>query len=180
MRLPIGKKSILFFRLGDGTTVIKMECMLTKLYFICLHLVAGCPPFWQEDFQSMDNMKEFAKHMSEFVKTRVSSDGTYLKMAQKRINGTCKSDIGLGVSTKRKEHVPSEVKETFYDALRSLYPEVSNEESSSPELRDKFHTVYQQVKKYRAEKTYFPSGHGVWDKPHDFFIRKPKGTTRRG
>jgi hypothetical protein len=48
-------------------------------------------------------VKEFAKHMGEFVKTRVSE--------------------GTGLTTKRKEHVPVEVRETFYDALQHLCPQ---------------------------------------------------------
>jgi len=58
LRLPANKKTILFFRLADGTTAVKME-------------KSGCPPFWREGFQTMDCAKEFGNHSMDFFRTRV-------------------------------------------------------------------------------------------------------------
>eukprot|EP01126_Amoeba_proteus_P008280 TRINITY_DN13055_c0_g1_i2.p1 TRINITY_DN13055_c0_g1~~TRINITY_DN13055_c0_g1_i2.p1 ORF type:complete len:273 (-),score=64.83 TRINITY_DN13055_c0_g1_i2:241-951(-) len=97
-RLPADKRTLLFFRLGDGTTVIKMED-------------AGCPPFWKQEFKTIENVLEYVKHSVAFVKTRVNSKDDFMK---------------------RKEHVPQEAKEVFYKALVSLYPGPSDPASSTP------------------------------------------------
>eukprot|EP01127_Copromyxa_protea_P011210 TRINITY_DN2802_c0_g1_i4.p1 TRINITY_DN2802_c0_g1~~TRINITY_DN2802_c0_g1_i4.p1 ORF type:complete len:857 (-),score=210.70 TRINITY_DN2802_c0_g1_i4:68-2638(-) len=56
-RLPAMKRTMLFFRLGDGTTVIKGE-------------FAGCPPFWRKEFRTLSNAAEFTKHGVDFMSTR--------------------------------------------------------------------------------------------------------------
>eukprot|EP01126_Amoeba_proteus_P046651 TRINITY_DN5281_c0_g1_i26.p1 TRINITY_DN5281_c0_g1~~TRINITY_DN5281_c0_g1_i26.p1 ORF type:complete len:1040 (-),score=238.99 TRINITY_DN5281_c0_g1_i26:44-3163(-) len=49
--VPGGKKAILFFRLGDGTTIIKGKN-------------SGCPPFWKSEFRAFENARELSKHFS--------------------------------------------------------------------------------------------------------------------
>jgi len=56
--LPVKKAALLFFRLGDGTLILKLE-----------H--AGCPPFWKTDFMTIENTIEYGRHSRDYMKTRV-------------------------------------------------------------------------------------------------------------
>lgn len=55
--LPANKNTVLFFRLGDGTTIMKIES-------------AGCPPFWQDGFRNTKSAMEFGRHSTDYFRSR--------------------------------------------------------------------------------------------------------------
>jgi len=57
--LPAKKGSVLFFRLGDGTLILKLE-----------H--SGCPPIWQTQFMTIENTIEYTKHSRDYMRTRIA------------------------------------------------------------------------------------------------------------
>lgn len=109
--LPAGKFTILFFRLADGTTVLKMESVyytitiIVALSYTHPHSEVGCPPFWKKDFRSVKNALEFGRHTKDFVSTRV-------------LNNAKKG----GMKQQRAEYVTVGSKRVFSLALDQLYP----------------------------------------------------------
>jgi len=83
--LPCKKHAILFFKLGDGTTAIKLE-------------KAGCPPIWETEHMTKNDVINYMSHAVEYVNTRVEKH----------------------VGVFRKEHIPKIYLERFKDILLYL------------------------------------------------------------
>lgn len=69
-KLPADKHTILFFRLGDDTTAIKLES-------------AGVPPIWKKEFMTLEGTKSFFQHSTGFVSGRFEDKGQVQNMKRK-------------------------------------------------------------------------------------------------
>lgn len=99
-KLPANKRTVLFFRLGDGTTVIKGE-------------YAGCPPFWQRSHRTLSNAAEFGKHSVNFLTTRFQPAPGKIDVFR---------GWYTGMPVQRSEFVPGDLHRYFLLALDVLYP----------------------------------------------------------
>lgn len=116
LRLPANKHTLLFFRLMDNTTVIKLESM-TFFTVFPNYIDAGCPPFWREGFQSFENCLEFARHSKDYVETCVAQTAK----GKRPVNFSLMLKLG-GMKVKRAEHVSAEQTKLFQAALDTCYP----------------------------------------------------------
>eukprot|EP01125_Pyxidicula_operculata_P020907 TRINITY_DN7864_c0_g1_i2.p1 TRINITY_DN7864_c0_g1~~TRINITY_DN7864_c0_g1_i2.p1 ORF type:complete len:468 (-),score=51.85 TRINITY_DN7864_c0_g1_i2:391-1794(-) len=117
LKLPSQKHSVLYFRLGDGTTAIKIE-------------EAGFPPIIDNNFVSWENLLETAIHTKNYLRTRLPQKQSHIKKVWSKADNAF---IEFKVSG-RREKVPDALKQKFKKVLDLLYEDFQDGDTENIKL----------------------------------------------